>query len=91
MHELIERLRNGPYTIGPASGEMRELSQAADALEAQEARIAQLEGALHRARPIVEADWHAGMEAKDADWEGMAYAALAAIDAALQNTEAQDG
>lgn len=44
-----------------------------------------MRAALQLARPIVEADWHAGMEAKDADWEGQAWTALKAIDAALSN------
>lgn len=30
---LVERLRNGPYTVGPATGEIMELAQAADMLE----------------------------------------------------------
>lgn len=50
MRELIDRLRNGPYSVGLATGEIRELSEAADALESQQAHIAELEGALEEAR-----------------------------------------
>lgn len=40
--EFVDRLRNGPYTISPTTGEIRELAEAADALEAKDARIATL-------------------------------------------------
>lgn len=40
--------------------------------------------ALKLARPIVEADYHAAKEQCDADWEGMSFTALEAIDAALR-------
>lgn len=46
--------------------------------------------ALELARPIVEADWHAGKEAGDADWEGLSFTALETIVAALEALEATD-
>lgn len=46
MSDLVERLRNGPYTIGPVTGEIRELAEAATHLESQAAIIAELRKAL---------------------------------------------
>ncbi|GFM29290.1 hypothetical protein [Novosphingobium sp. PY1] len=51
-------------------------------------RVAKLEGALRLARPVVEADLCEAREHSDADWEGMSYEALSAIDAALGDNDA---
>lgn len=42
-----------------------------------------LREALTLARPIIESDWYQAREHADADWEGMSWTALQAIDAAL--------
>jgi hypothetical protein len=42
--DLVERLRHGPYTIGKITGEILELSQAAERIEAQDKLIEALRG-----------------------------------------------
>ena len=79
----------------PAEQSAKNCDAAADAIltllstnEQMAERVAKLEGALRLARPVVEADLCEAREHSDADWEGMSYEALSAIDAALGDNDA---
>ena len=81
---------HGPYDtpvrrVVPYGNMMHE---AATEITALRERVAKLEGALRLARPVVEADLCEAREHSDADWEGMSYEALSAIDAALGDNDA---